>query len=161
MPVVPIGFIAIAFCMEEVLQILRRWPALRTTLSIVLFILLANLSLQWGEIQSSHSPDNPERKAAIANTTVFKNLRAYLKPGTSVVLNLTTWEDIDVMFFNNDLIAHWGCPIAADFAIYARRHMLIAVFPDHASAIPNHGPYIVPFYVKQYPDAYLLPVVLQ
>lgn len=161
MPVVPLGYIAIAFCADEILAFIVRLATLRTALAIVVFFLFANLALQWGEVQSSHNPDNPERKAAMANTAVFRNLRAYLKPGTSIVLNLTHWEDIDVMFFNNDLIAHWGCPSAADFAIYTRRNMRIAVFPDHGSAIPNYGPYVVPDYVRQYSNVYMLPVVLQ
>jgi 4-amino-4-deoxy-L-arabinose transferase len=161
MPVIPLGYIAIAFTADQILGFLSRQPKLRIALSIILFLLFANLSLQWGEIQSSHNPDDPERRAAIANTAVFRNLTSHLKPGTSVILNLTDWEDIDVMFFNNNLIAHWGCPSPSDFAIYARRNMLIAVFPDHSSAIPNHGSYIVPDYVRQYHNAYLLPITLK
>jgi 4-amino-4-deoxy-L-arabinose transferase len=158
MPVVPLGFIAIAFCTDKILRLANSIAALRVSLSVMVFLLYCNLSLQWGELQSSHNPNAPERQAIIANTAIYRHLKAYLKPGTKVVMNLPDWEDIDVMFFNNDLIAHGGCPGPSDFQIYVRHSVGIAVFPDHNSAIRNYRPCIVPDYVLHYEKAYLLPV---
>jgi 4-amino-4-deoxy-L-arabinose transferase len=99
MPVVPLGYIAIAYCADSVLQLARRIPRLRIALSIIVFLLFCNLSLQWGEIQSCHKADDAERVTMTANTAIYKDLHRYLKPGTAVVVNLPAWDDIDVMFF--------------------------------------------------------------
>src|ERR1043165_1745127 len=103
---------------------------------------------------STHRPEDAERQVMAANTAIYRNLHQYLKPGTAAVVNVTEGEDVDLMFYNNELRAHGWCPSREDFDIYVRRGVRVAVFPDH-------GNYIVPDYVLAYPNSYLLPLELR
>lgn len=153
-PVLPLGFIAIAYTFDRALQLIRRHSALHTAAAVTSFLLICNLSLQWGEIQGRHAPDLGERKASIANNLVYKNLDRYLRPGTQVVLNVSQWEEVAVMYYNNGIRAHSYCLNPADLAIYAKSGMLIAYFPD------RNG-YKVPDFLLACPNAYPIPVVVQ
>jgi hypothetical protein len=148
-PVLPFGFIAIAFCADRVLGFLKRFRVVHVALTAIVFLVFCNVALQWGEIGRNHDKDRPDRVAMIKRTEVYRNLNQYLQPGTFVVVNVPEWEDIDLMFFNNNLEARAWSPNPDELAEYMRRGMKVAFF---------EGVRPIPDYIKNYTGAYVLPV---
>lgn len=90
------------------------------------------------------SATNVERQARMANTKIYQSLDQWLPEDTKVVMNAFEFEDIDIMFYHNDLTAYSWCLSEAEFKILESRKIPIAVFQDH-------GKYKLPEYVKTYP----------
>lgn len=152
-PLLPIGFIAIAYCADCLLDFVKRFRIMYAVLVTVLALLFCNLTLKWGEIESGHTDTRGDRVAHIARSAVYRRLSTYLQPGTEVVLNMPQWEDIELMFYNNQLQAYSQLADSNAFALLANQKMRIAYFP-------SAGVYQVPDYVKDYPGSYMLPVRL-
>lgn len=148
-PVLPLGYIAIAFSAAAVLRLFKGRAPLLAAASIAVFVLCCNLILQWGNLRARHFPDNDERSIRIANDSIYRNLHLYLKPGTEVVLNAPQWDDVKVMFYNGGLRAHSYCLNPADLDIYIQRGFRIAYFDDRPG-------YPVPDWLKNAPNAYPL-----
>lgn len=152
-PIVPIGYIAIAYGTEFCLQFLRQ-RRFRLLAAMLVLVVFSVLTLQPGAIRSNHSPDSPQRNAIIARTKVYRDLKNYVRPGTSVIMIVPAWEEIDVMFFNPGITAHSWAPDSAYFEKYIKRGDTVGFFPAHNG-------YAAPAYVRSYRNAYELPVRIQ
>src|SRR5690606_21665050 len=110
----------------------------------VLVLALAYWTLNPEWISSYLSPDNKERNERIYNANIYRNLKQELPEGYKVVMNMNSFEDVDVMFYNPGITAyHWTLP-EEDFKSFEERKIPIAVFEPH-------GDYNLPEYVLRYP----------
>jgi 4-amino-4-deoxy-L-arabinose transferase-like glycosyltransferase len=77
------------------------------------------------------SGENAERHRRIETTKILKGLKAQLPPGVSVVLNTNDLENVDLMFYANDLTAYARIP-EADLAALAAKGVRVAAFKGDA-----------------------------
>jgi 4-amino-4-deoxy-L-arabinose transferase-like glycosyltransferase len=99
------------------------------------------------------SASNTERQARIVNTKIYQSIDRLLPKDTKVVMNACEFEDIDIMFYHNDLTAYSWCLSEDEFKILKSKKIPIAVFQDH-------GKYKLPDYVKTYPYLTIIPQIL-
>lgn len=117
------------------------------TLPVLVAILF--FSLNPTQIIEYLSPDNVERNDRIYNARIYKNIKADMPDSIKVVMNMNSFEDIDVMFFNNDLTAyHWTLP-ESDIAELRQKKIPIAVFQAH-------GNYNIPEHLLAYPYLFII-----
>lgn len=95
------------------------------------FLACACLSFDPRRTRAYFSAGNAERGRRIATTEILKGLRAKLPPGVKVVLNTNALENVDLMFYANDLTAYARIP-EADLAALAAKRVPIAAFKGDA-----------------------------
>ena len=107
------------------------------------------VSLKFEYWQEYYSGSNTDRNDRIYNAEIYRNIKEYLPADVKIVMNVNSFEDTDVMFYHNDLTAyHWTLP-EADFKEFEKKKLKIAVFQ-------NHGNYILPDYVINYPYIHII-----
>jgi 4-amino-4-deoxy-L-arabinose transferase-like glycosyltransferase len=95
------------------------------------------------------SPNNTERNNRIYNAEIYRNVKNEIPENTKVVMNSNSFEDIDIMFYNNSLTAyHWTMP-EIDIKELKEKKIPIAVFEAH-------GNYIIPEHVQNYPYLFII-----
>ena len=120
-----------------------RWGRYALAVTVVL------LTLNPFRIAGYVSDENVLRRQRIANAGIYRNLSATLPPDTRIVMNVNSYEDVDVMFYNNHITAyHWHLDTATLDRL-AEQKIRIAVFE-------NHGNYRLPDYVFNYPYLYII-----
>lgn len=147
-PVLPIGFILIAVAVNKAIKF---FP-LRTQKPILLFaiILLSVISFDRGTINSRFNPNDPYRIKKIHNTAVYRKLKSELPSNISVVFNANAYEDIDIMFYDNQLNVQGYSPTEEQFKTLADKKIPVAVFK-------NRPGYTVPYYIADYQYLYIIP----
>lgn len=107
-------------------------------------IAIAYYSLKPEKFINYYSSENKEREKKIYNTKIYKNIREYLPKEYAIVLNVNSFEDTELMFYQNDITAyHWWIP-EADLKNLERKKVPVAVFM-------NRGEYNIPDFVARYP----------
>lgn len=95
-----------------------------------------------------------ERQANIHRTQVYKTLHQHLTSDIKIVLNVSDFEEIPLMFYQNDLRVV-GCWIdEITMKTLADNKIKIAAFEDH-------GRNVLPNYVAEYPYLYIIPIPLE
>ncbi len=112
------------------------------------------LDLKPNEIVNHLSSKNTYRIEHTYNANIYRNLRKYLPQQYKLVMNMNSYEDVDLMFYQNDITAYSWCSSEKDFAELEKRKVPVAVFKWH-------GGYTLPNYVKKYPYLYIIDVELQ
>ncbi len=97
----------------------------------ILFLLIAVVALKPWQIRPHHSSRNPERQAKINNTRIFKNLNKTVPPDY-VVFNCKSFEDTELMFYQNYNAYHWFPPEKQLDSLLANGHK-IAAFQSHTN----------------------------
>lgn len=136
--------------------IIKWFPSIgaQKTLLILAGITLAYLSLNPKYFIEYLSPANTERANRIYNAEIYKNIREHIPDDVHVVLNMNSFEDIDVMFFNKGMTAyHWTLP-QVDIEEMKEKKIKIAVFKEH-------GHYNIPSYLYEYPYIYIIDLDLK
>jgi 4-amino-4-deoxy-L-arabinose transferase-like glycosyltransferase len=106
------------------------------------------------QIRNYLSSDNVERNNRIYNANIYRNLKKLLPPDTKLIMNMNSFEDIDVMFYNNDITAnHWLLP-DEDINLIKQKKLRIAVFEPH-------GTYNIPQSIYSYPWLFIIPKKLK
>jgi hypothetical protein len=68
----------------------------------------------------------------------------------NIIINLSDYENIDLMFFNKrPFAAYQGVFTQIELSKYEKQKIKIAAFADH-------GKYILPDYIKKYPFIYII-----
>ncbi|MCM3878257.1 MAG: glycosyltransferase family 39 protein [Thermoanaerobaculia bacterium] len=119
----------------------------RRTGSRVLFVLASCagvvLSFDPGRTLAYFSASNVERNRRIETTRILKDLKSSLPADVRVVLNTNDLENLDLMFYNNDLTAYRRLS-KSEFESLAKQGTAVAAFksdgrhdlPDYVSAYP-------------------------
>lgn len=146
--IVPLALLYIALAVDSLLALAaRRIMPLYIMPVLVLALAYWTLNPEW--ISSYLSPDNKERNERIYNANIYRNLKQELPEGYKVVMNMNSFEDVDVMFYNPGITAyHWTLP-EEDFKSFEERKIPIAVFEPH-------GDYNLPEYVLRYPYLHII-----
>jgi 4-amino-4-deoxy-L-arabinose transferase len=132
---IPLLWIEIAQTLHKVTFI-----KLRYALVFLLLFCIAN-PLYWKKYLSK---TNHERNASIFNNQVFKDIKKYIPEDCKVVMNMNSHEDINLMFYHNDITAYHWTLSEAEFVELEKRKIKIAVFQEHTV-------YVIPDYVSKYP----------
>ena len=103
--VAPIGFIFAAAGIRFVVGSLN----IKNWIAFTLLIITIVFNLRPWDIYRAHNPNSPARLARIHNTSIYKSLDTTLPIGTKLVLNTNNFEDIDLMFYHNELTAYSWC----------------------------------------------------
>lgn len=135
--VAPIGFIFAAIALQYVLEKRKYWGY-----TLILTAIITALN-PW-KVYNNHNPNDPERIRLTYNTTIYKRLNSILKTDAKVVVNLSSFQDIDVMFYQNNLnVYSWTLnPHVVDSLKQAK--VRIAAFKPHQE-------YNLPEYIYKYP----------
>jgi 4-amino-4-deoxy-L-arabinose transferase len=105
---------------------IQRRAGSRTLLGLT-FLVSAGLSFDPGRARAYFSAENAERGRRIATTRILKGLKRELPPGVTVVLNTNEHENLDLMFYANDLTAYPRIP-EADLGALAAKGVHVAAF---------------------------------
>jgi 4-amino-4-deoxy-L-arabinose transferase-like glycosyltransferase len=128
---------------------------LRSRLQVLLsLVIIGFLALNPIGIALYLSSDNTERNNRLYNASIYRNLKKIIPPNTKVVMNMNSFEDIDVMFYNNDLTAHsWTLPESDERQLRQKR-IPVAMFQPR-------GSFNIPEYYSGYPGLFVIPVILK
>ena len=97
---------------------------------------------------------NPAREKLMYNTRIYKNLSKTLPPHVKNVINMNSFEDIDVMFFNNEINAnHWWIDVKLLDSLKQKKVWI--------GAFKNHGNYNLPPEYENYPYLYKIDTLLK
>jgi len=94
------------------------------------------------------SSENAERNRRIATTRVLRDLKAALPADVRVVLNTNDLENLDLMFYNNDLTAY---PRISESELQALSSRNVRV-----AAFKSDGRHDLPEYVSTYAGLYVI-----
>jgi len=146
--IAPLVLLYISIALDYVIRLLGK-VIKPIYITPIIFIICAIISLNPIWIKNYLSPNNIERNNRIYNANIYRNLNKYLPDSIHVVMNMNSFEDIDVMFYNKGITAyHWTLP-EKDFKSFEQRKIPIAVFEPH-------GNYNLPDYVLKYPYLYII-----
>jgi 4-amino-4-deoxy-L-arabinose transferase-like glycosyltransferase len=114
--------------------------------AIILFILIISLN----PIESyKRRKNNSQRDALIYNTTIYKNIKNLIPSKVKTLINVNSFENIDVMFFNNNLnVYHWWIDVKMLDSLKKNKVWL--------GAFKNHGDYNLPPEYNNYPYLYFI-----
>jgi 4-amino-4-deoxy-L-arabinose transferase-like glycosyltransferase len=141
--VVPIALVFLALGMHLIMKQIAN-PLLK-----VLFILIVLLDTWKPWISYQNRKQDTDRARKIHNTQVYKNLKSLLPEGYRTVVNVTSFEDVELMFFNPDINAyHWWID-TNELPRMIQEGVRIAAFRAH-------GEYVLPEAYQSYPNLYLI-----
>lgn len=142
--VVPLCLAFSAIAIYHFCRLVKKRYFIIPSLIIIIFF-----SLNPVAIKNYLSSDNVERNNRIYNADIYKNLRKNIPDNIKVVMNMNSFEDIDVMFYNNDITAyHWTLP-DSDILKMKQKKIPIALFQAH-------GNYNIPEYFSGYPYLFII-----
>ena len=140
---VPFGFIYISTALYWLQGLISN-----TQISKLVFLSLIAISSYWifspEEINKHHNEQDHYRIVRINNANIYRNLKNYIPDTVKVVMNTNAHENIDIMFYNNDISAYHYCLSDDLFDIMIKPHSIpIAVFDSRLG-------YILPYHVISY-----------
>lgn len=137
-------FVAIGVC-----DLAGRLRRKRTPALVGMALSLVYSSLRPEKFAHDYSSTNPERNKKIYNTRIYKNIKAYIPAHVKTVINVNSFEDVELMFYHNDITAyHWSLP-EEDLKKFEAGKIPVAAFK-------NHGDYKLPGYILNYPYLYII-----
>ncbi len=146
--VVPLSLIYISVSVDKLITEINKMVKLRF-LGLFISIVLAYISLNPKWIIDYMSPKNAVRNARIHNAEVYRQIKYDLPSNYHVIMNTNSFEDIDVMFYDNKITAYHWTLSENEFKSFAQNKLPIAVFEPH-------GKYTLPEYVLKYPYLYII-----
>lgn len=146
--IAPLAMIYIAVALDSLIILLSK--RIKPWMSIsFLVIVISFLSLRPIWIGNYLSLKNLERNDRIYNANIYRNLKKFIPDNVKVVMNMNSFEDVDVMFYNKGITAYHWTLSEEDFKDFEKRKLPIAVFE-------THGNYKLPEYVLKYPYLYII-----
>lgn len=145
---VPFGLIYIAIAIHQLLRFINiKW------LNCALLILVIALTFNPQKSVAIRT-QNPEREQLIHNTQIYKNLPKMLPPYVKNVINTNSFEDINLMFYNNDINAyHWWIDVKLLDSLKNQKVWI--------GAFKNRGSYNLPPEYNNYPYLYKIDTLLK
>ncbi|HLO69420.1 MAG TPA: glycosyltransferase family 39 protein [Flavipsychrobacter sp.] len=145
----PFAFICIAIAVYSITTI-----KLKTRIPYWLAICLCLVPVfNYEKLQQQFNNDDTYRSRKIYNTTVFKHLNKNLPKNIPVIMNTKDFEDVEVMFYVDNVICYNYSISESDMSILSNKGINIAVFKDRWGCIAEN-------YVKNYKYKYLIPYQL-
>ncbi|MBS1772996.1 MAG: glycosyltransferase family 39 protein [Bacteroidetes bacterium] len=142
--IAPVVFIVISIGINALLNLINRNKYVYQLVSIFLLITVLDIN----RFAIAFCKDD-WHKRKLHNTSIYKRVHSQIPSDIKYVFNLPEFEDVEFMFYNNNLTAHHFCPSYEDFTIISKRKLKIAVFKEH------YG-YGIPDYVSKYPYTYII-----
>lgn len=100
--IAPIGFICIAVAANHLFDLVQSNLVCGFGIIVLVYFTFQPFSSYNIRI------NNPARENLIHNTNIYKNVGALLPPEFKTVINVVGFQDIDIMFYNDDITAyHW------------------------------------------------------
>lgn len=145
--VAPIGFIYIATTIDKVIQ---KLPSKITGATLIgALVICGGIILTPVKLFKNHG-SNKYRDIRVSNATIYRDLHKYLPPNVKVVINAHVYNNIDIMFYNNDLNVYQYCFSEEEFDVAIKKHKTpVAVFKYGAE-------HKIPEYITQYKKAYII-----
>lgn len=144
----PFGMIYIAVCVGALIT----WTQ-QKIFPMVLMLGLAIISLN-PQKSIARRANNPMRETLIHNTNIYKKLPSLLPDSIHTIINVNSFEDVDIMFYNNQLTAyHWWIDITTLDSLRQHKVWLAAFAP--------HGSYAFPPEYWNYPYLYKIDTLLK
>lgn len=146
--VVPLALVFVARGMQEVLKRIP-YPTLK-----VLFIVIVLLDAwrPWLSYQNRQQDMDRERK--IHNTKVYKNLKSLLPKDYRTIVNVSSFEDVELMFYNPGINAYQWWIDTNELPRLIEQGIRIAAFKPH-------GEYVLPAVYNSYPHLYWIPEAIK
>jgi 4-amino-4-deoxy-L-arabinose transferase-like glycosyltransferase len=144
----PFGIIYIAIGIQNMLTSIKiKW--------LNYIIILLAIAFTFNPAKSiARRKQNPAREQLMHNTGIYKNLSKMLPPHVKNVINMNSFEDIDVMFFNNEINAnHWWIDVKLLDSLKEKKVWI--------GAFKNHGDYKLPPEYENYPYLYKIDTLLK
>lgn len=109
--------------------------------NVTVIMVLAAIIVGWNPygISSFRSDSNEWRNNKISNNQIYQNLPSF--DSNELLINCKTFEDIDIMFYNDVLASHWYPPIEELDSLYSEGYTF--------SAFDDHGQHALPPYIKK------------
>jgi 4-amino-4-deoxy-L-arabinose transferase-like glycosyltransferase len=126
----------------------------KNVLLISTLVIMGFLALNPIQIINYLSPENTERNDRIHNARIYRSVGSIIPEHTTVVMNMNSFEDIDVMFYNNHLTAYAWTLAESDINMLREKKIPIAVFQAH-------GSYNIPEHFSGYPGLFIIPRLLK
>lgn len=148
--VYPLIIMMSALFLDAMLSFIPKW---RSASLLFLCPALAFWSLNPHKI-TDYTANKSYRDTKSAHTQVYKQLGQLMPAGVRVLMNVSSFEHADVMFYNPSIIAYQYVVSEAACRELAARKEPIAVFEEREG-------YAIPDYLKQYPYLHIIPVKLR
>lgn len=130
--VAPIGYIFMAYALVKSIGLLKLpayWPKL---ISGTALLISAWFLFNYEGIKTFfHDPNDPDRLIKIKNTNIYKTLYKTIKPGTTCIINLSQFSEVELMFYNKDLVAYHGNLNKESIDRLLKENLPIGVFKNH------------------------------
>jgi 4-amino-4-deoxy-L-arabinose transferase-like glycosyltransferase len=146
--IAPLAMIFIAMVLDSIIEIMRKYIHVKLLPSVCVFVILY-CSLNPQAIIKYFSSENLERENRIYNAKIYKEVKKMIPPDCYLVMNMNSFEDIDVMFYNDNITAYHWTLSPQDFELLKEKKIKVAVFK-------NHGNYTLPEHVVSYPYLYII-----
>jgi 4-amino-4-deoxy-L-arabinose transferase len=146
--IAPLLFLYSSFVLANVVHFLAKYRVMP-----VMMVLVAFLSVNLNKFRSYYASDHAERNMRSFNASVYKNLKTMIPNNTQVVINMNSYEDKDIMFYNPGIVAYHWVPSKEDMLFLAGKKIRVAAFKDHDD-------YRLPDYVLSYPYLTIIDVKL-
>lgn len=146
--VAPIGMIYMSMAITSISRRVKHNGFWLIILPVVIFFSLNPMK----SIESRKK--DTAREGRIHNTKIYKSLSEKLPNDVKVVINLNSYENIDLMFFNNDITAyHWWFDVKHLDSLKAEKVKI--------AAFKNRGAYNLPKEFASYPYLYTIDEALK
>ena len=142
--VAPLFMIFIAVAIDKLLEL-----SFINNYRLILFSFIAYLSLNPLQMIQYIAPSNKVRNDRIFNTYIYQNLHKYIPADTKVMINMNAFEDIDVMFYNNEMTAY-------HFTLSEEDTEEIKLKKTPIYAFKPHGKYKLPEWIECYPYLHII-----
>lgn len=146
--VVPFGIIYISIGLKFFMDKVR--------LKIVNYIILGLIIITSLNPKKSIATrrNNNYRENQVYNTHFYKILNQLIPPHVKLVINMNSFENIDVMFYNKDITAyHWWFDVKHLDSLKSNKVWI--------GAFRNHGSYNLPAEYTTYPYLYIIDIPLK
>ncbi|MCS6928480.1 MAG: glycosyltransferase family 39 protein [Saprospiraceae bacterium] len=143
--IVPLFLIYIGLAIDFLFEKVLKYSMLQVSALFAICCLCLNPKV----IAEYLSSPTGEREKRIYNAKIYRNLKSELPSNVKVVMNMNSFEDIDVMFYNEGITAYHWTLSEEDFRNLRDRKIPIAVFEPH-------GNYQLANYVWEYPYLFII-----
>jgi len=145
----PLAFICIAMAIYSITTI-----KIKSKLPYWIAVCLCMVPVfNYSRLQEQFSNDDEYRSRKIHNTDVFKQLKTTLPKDIEITMNTKDFEDIEVMFYVDNVVSYNYSFTESDLAIFGNKKVKIAIFKDRPGCMEAE-------YFKKYPYRYQIPYQL-
>lgn len=143
--ITPLGYILAAAGLWQ----LKQWWVKKETGIVVVTVVVGLFTLNPLELYKAHNPADPTRINKAYNTAIYKEVAKELPKDVRLVLNTNSFEDLDMMFYHNELNVYSWCMHENIIDSLKKNNVPFAVFKEH-------GVYGVPAAITSYSKVFVI-----